>query len=140
MVHFLTISATLVSVLLHGLLGCCWHHAHAAETVGLQSQKSGNCAQVSGCCAHERSHSILMNDTEQSPEREAPCDEEPCVFYVGEVKKEVSRVSGPVAESGDGVPSLFVQPSQFVGPVLTSDCHDPELLRLRLAMLQRWTV
>ena len=141
MVHLLTIAATLMSVLLHGLLGCCWHHTHAQEAAILTRQSSRNCTHVSHCCAHEGSGPAQTPGSEQqSPDHDTPCDEESCVFYVGEVKKDESRVVGLVAELPTGVLTLFVQASRCFIPVVTRDCHDPELLRLRLARLQRWIV
>ena len=78
------ILTTAATFLAHALLGCCWHHVHAApaETAS---------PQAANCCRHECacSSDITIADDgdledgagdETPPTAPAPCDEPGCVF------------------------------------------------------------
>lgn len=71
-------SLTLVATLLHGVLGCCWHHEHdcvdaAGQHPAVSGEIAGTCSAANHC--HDRDH-----DSEAAPESPAQPghEHEPC--------------------------------------------------------------
>ena len=72
--HRTVSSIVAMSLALHMLLGCCWHHAHA-EAV--------ECAEVGHDHGHDHNESLPGDHDEPLPsdhDDAAPCEGEGCVF------------------------------------------------------------
>lgn len=71
---------TSAAVLLHAVLGCCWHHSHGEqETAAHASEPRATCHHHA---THERSGSAHEHEggTGEQECPESPCSEPPCDF------------------------------------------------------------
>ena len=84
----LIVSVTLLPMLIHSILGCCWHHAHSEcdfpgvrETV---ESDTGHCHTA--CHQHAGSHRCDHNDPAMPTpcEHKTPCDDVRCVYVATE--------------------------------------------------------
>ena len=83
-------SIVAISLALHMLLGCCWHHAHA-EVV--------ECAEVGHDHGHDQGESLPGDHDEPLPsdhDNVAPCEGEGCVFVKCE-QTSTQMVASPVS-------------------------------------------
>jgi hypothetical protein len=110
---------TLLAMLLHAWMGCCWHHAHAhpgdcPEHPGLLETVSHSHGSV---CPHHGDHQHLQNGKEQgeipqtqSQEPNSPrhnhhdCDEGTCQYLAGNILKVPAPADGQ--GSLDWLPAL----------------------------------
>lgn len=97
--------ATLLPMLLHSILGCCWHHAHSSICETMSCEVSTE--RVSGCLHHsdansETAHPHPLADCAPNSSSPAdhgetplkPCDEVRCV-YVGAATVQLPKDNSP---------------------------------------------
>ena len=78
----LIVSVTLLSMLVHSILGCCWHHAHSEFRLG--------CAHSTSESYRGHHHQHDHRSEHKDPVVPAPlehdqsCDDAPCVYVVAE--------------------------------------------------------
>jgi hypothetical protein len=78
--------AALIPLLLHSILGCCWHHTHrfvsdqaARHVVTLECSLATQHGIGDGHCGHQHDTAPEpLAHGEDGPECPEPCDEEPC--------------------------------------------------------------
>lgn len=129
-----------LAMILHAVLGCCWHHAHETTSpVSIAEVDAQPAVTVKHCCCHSHQVEELAQQDNHRSETDAPA--EPCRAPCGEKCQYVvvSRVQldSPVAwHSFDLLPSVD-QP--ILSPGLTTltfesgDASvDPPPLRLHL--------
>ncbi|HYW79927.1 MAG TPA: hypothetical protein VE890_10150 [Thermoguttaceae bacterium] len=73
----LVANLTVVAMLMHSVLGCCWHHSHAGQPERSDSQA----ALLFHTCCHHDDHSC-SNETAQQDGQPTPgkCDGSRCLF------------------------------------------------------------
>ena len=117
MCRLLIVVATVVPMLIHSILGCCWHHAHAAMPVGSCEQSDKELSgpdRLSKCCGHghPRDQSPAVSDVAKSSSRsteqtsdpccpddeQSPCDEDRCVVFWAESTKQKIGLPGRILE------------------------------------------
>lgn len=123
----LIVSATLLPGMVHSIFGCCWHHAHSAETVkfvavAAADQSLIHCHGHHHCCHQEKSNVPTPCEDHKS------CDDMSCVYLtVKAVRSEslpnlrevvaasdsvhVPLLNATVMASGDSHPGLCVSSS-----------------------------
>ncbi len=74
---------------LHLLLGCCWHHAHAADELpGHRHAAVGHHIHLPLCCGHGHVHDCAHehgqehSQSEDVPAPHAPCSDPQCVYLL----------------------------------------------------------
>ncbi len=95
-VHRFSTVITAIALLLHALLGCCWHHGHA-HAMGCDHQHGAALAE-SACHEHSHEHDDAEDSQSQpQPDGGCPesCDEGSCVFVRAE-----SNPAGQMALAG----------------------------------------
>lgn len=80
----------LLPMLLHSILGCCWHHAHecvcispsarAACVAGIESVAEEEAGHTATRCHHHEHGAGVAGDQPAEPCPHSPCDEERCLF------------------------------------------------------------
>ena len=79
----LIVAVTLLPMLMHSILGCCWHHAHAEGRLNsAHAQSEAHTSNRHGhrhlCCHHD------CNDASVPIEHNEPCDDVRCVYLVAQ--------------------------------------------------------
>lgn len=109
MFRFCITLATLLAMLLHAGIGCCWHHAHPDHAVCME-QASGretvSDTQASACC-HHKCHRHSHAGTEgidgsegpsPKPDRHQPahedCSDETCQYLLADILKAPAPAEG----------------------------------------------
>ncbi len=156
--------ATMLPMLLHSILGCCWHHAHSKGCDGLPGYSSA-CASVADDTAGDRGHQSGCHGyraalTEDAPavaevvcstdcsspgnHDEAPCEpcrEDQCVYVpsgkIGPPKHQVMSCLDVTSEGTSGL--LPRSPALIHGSNHQGDCSPPTSLSLR-ARTQVWLI
>lgn len=106
-------SLTLLLVLYHTLVGCCWHHAHG-EGQATRADSSHHVA----CCGHSHEGHDHGRDPSNPPDgNDSGCDHGPCVFLVPPTGDGVGMTDQVAAGKG-----LCVD--LFHGGILPADCCD----------------
>ena len=106
LVHSLMIAV----MLLHSILGCCWHHSHeevgcGCVTIAHSDESSGHshgtCSYSSDYdCDHDHSDAGPGEESRDVPHPNAPCDHDECVYMTGQ------GLSAPASLDVAFVPSL----------------------------------
>jgi hypothetical protein len=124
---------TAATFLAHALLGCCWHHAHAAGRPG--GTGSAACGHSCGC-THDSAHPDDPSSENEPPASPSECDEPGCVFVspapvaaAAETPFESWLVSDVVAVE----PLETISLAQIPGSTRLAD-HRGDSLRLHLAL------
>jgi hypothetical protein len=136
MFHRGTTLLTMTAIMLHALLGCCAHHAHACCTP-TENAKDMELAKGDGHCQHKCGHHISGPRDGQSSEQPGgagngdqdhhpPCDETRCSFVRGERSDDANsalRLIGlPVSHH---VVAVLVQfTSTLIVNTVSHDAHD----------------
>ena len=85
----LVVSVTLLPMLLHSILGCCWHHAHSECHFACASSPVESHSDHNHHHNHEFAHAQRAESTEPvvpMPDRpDKPCDEIQCVYIEAEL-------------------------------------------------------
>lgn len=76
MVHQITNILTLLTMLLHASVGCCWHHDHHAHSDAV-AHSDVSSSTVSHCCSHHQPPSPATTDCDEHDQQsQVPCDKE----------------------------------------------------------------
>lgn len=76
--HKMVHSLTMLLVLYHTLVGCCWHHAHAAAL-----SDRADVQVTASCCGHSHhEHDTGAEPADHSPRDGRGCEHGRCVFLV----------------------------------------------------------
>jgi hypothetical protein len=138
-------TAVAVAVALHAVLGCCWHHVHAAEAVvGVEADHVE--AVAHGCCHHCRHDDVaehadeshaLSDDADRhdsEPHAPGPCTEKCDDVAVGRAQTNDAKVRA----AADFLPALdqpVLHPARTVSRFESADAAvDPPPLRLHLLL------
>ena len=86
-------AGSIVAMLAHAFLGCCWHHTHAEDWHHAHAEESDGCEQTDASAAARHSHRPCERDgnthsvvhshpapTDPHSPHEAPCDEPDCSY------------------------------------------------------------
>ena len=95
-VSFLVHSLMIAVMLLHSILGCCWHHSHEDSNCGCvavfcstgteQTSSHAECSHSGDHdCDGEHSGACPGDDSEGAPHRHDPCDHDECVYMIAKV-------------------------------------------------------
>ena len=80
------VSVTLLPMLVHSIIGCCWHHAHVDGDLACQHEN----AESQVCHGHKHAHEHMVGTDSNAPvvptpcEHEDGCDEVRCVYVATE--------------------------------------------------------
>ena len=155
MLHKFVSLATLIPMLLHSILGCCWHHAHCelAESSGWQTV---NCEHHSGasrkdqhsacgdrsrigdkCAAACGSNCPAPRDHQGTPHE--PCREDRCV-YVGFPQGDLPKLA-----LMPGFPCASENAVHYLSPMAIACSHShseqpPQTLLSTRARTQVWLI
>ena len=71
-----------LTLLLHAVFGCCWHHAHLAgvEEIRWEGGWHDHHAAGIGQAAEDACHEPHDHPADAPPHRHGPCDEDACVY------------------------------------------------------------
>lgn len=106
-------SLTLLLVLYHSLVGCCWHHAHGEE----QAPRTDASDDVT-CCGHSHQGHDHGREPSEAPSRnDTGCEHGKCVFFVPPTA-DVAGIADSVATS-NGLYSDVLQDG-----IVRSKCSD----------------
>ncbi|MBV10667.1 MAG: hypothetical protein CMN21_15800 [Rubinisphaera sp.] len=150
MVRKLLILSTAFSMLLHALLGCCAHHAHACHHEHISSQNlkkldadHQHChhkVEVNSCESETSEQDRKSNSTTHSQEDSIPCDETDCAYVsvapANEFKSAIALTFTGLFELNP-VNVHISDPSLGIESLLS--LYQPNTLRLR-AHLQVWSL
>ncbi len=143
----------LLPMLLHSVLGCCWHHVHdhaaAVSTMAADSAQSERADQHHCCQHHHRAIPEVTGEagshsgSDREPAPHSPCDEVRCeLAMVATVTTASAALTNPLLEAAwliDGSFDLKVCVSPFrahaPSPVLL-----PRLASSRRAFMQIWLI
>lgn len=106
----LIVSATLMPMLVHSILGCCWHHAHAAETV-----KFSRVGTVDQSHVRPHNHHHCCHDGESN--LPTPCEEHKSCEDMGCVYLPVKAVR---SESLPNLRAVFAVSDSVAVPLLNA--------------------
>jgi hypothetical protein len=112
---------TIVSVLIHGLLGCCWHHDHAVV-------RNPAGAKSHSCCKHHHHHAAPHQE-QKSQHGKVPhhkCEGETCVFARTEAGHSTDVLITPAVDSLSLVASA---PTALAMDSRGAELFSPPLLR-----------
>lgn len=76
----------LLQMLVHGIFGCCCHHAHAYEPSAPQHEVASKIDLKKHSCRHHIHDRHLSEssdspvESERMPDRDSPCDDDRCQF------------------------------------------------------------
>lgn len=80
----------LVPMLLHSIVGCCWHHAHHSACdsrnthvvcqAGVEPAAGAHAHHASSSCDHHDVATRIPGESPTDPSPQSPCDEERCLF------------------------------------------------------------
>ena len=80
-------AAMLTVMLLHSILGCCWHHGHTHSAAACQSGSNGERSDLSRIshglhhtCSHQ--HGPAQSPADHEPVHHHQCDQEDCNFLL----------------------------------------------------------
>lgn len=91
--HALLSNLTALSLLIHALLGCCWHHGHS-ETC------ASSHAKASTCCSHKHEKPQGGGkESEPTEHSDQKCEGETCVFARTETQSDIDIELAPAFES-----------------------------------------
>jgi len=79
--YFVT-AVTLVPMLFHSIVGCCWHHEHATCSAAHCHRGHADNSTESSCCDGHYAHPLASEDDPQSPVPHEPCRESKCQYIV----------------------------------------------------------
>ncbi len=93
-------------IVLHAVLGCCWHHARCVESAARPHEYS-----TGDCCHH---HDVPGEDGEDRHDSSEDCHEASCVFVRGETSR-AGDLAGELALAAvaENVATLTCSPSAF---------------------------
>lgn len=133
MCRLFVVAATMLLMLVHSILGCCWHHTHAVQHVCVSEQSDTELLRhdrVQKSCGHGHQHEAshektniakLSLVTTESPDDsdcpsddQSPCEEDRCVDFWSEATKQKIGFADLVVDLAIG------QPAEFVSSQLTS--------------------
>lgn len=137
----LIVSGTLLPVLVHSILGCCWHHAHSSEQVdfeavaaAVESQIHPNGDSHDHCCHHEKSDSQVPCEDHKS------CDDVNCVYLTVEAGRSESLLDlREVVAAWNSVDVPLLNATGRALRILRADHGVPPSLQHR-ALTQVWVV
>jgi hypothetical protein len=135
------VAATVLPMLIHSIVGCCWHHAHGATPLGGCEQFDTEVFHQAGkhkSCSHDHSPNGpsagtadakpvakatgQANDPGCPADGPPPCDEGRCVEFWAESAKEKIGFAVWIVELATGRPSDFV-PQQSMSSIRLLDLH-----------------
>ena len=114
---------TAVVLLLHSVLGCCWHHAHASEFGGCGQDlltHDGTCSADED--GHERDRDSCPGDSlldshlpsdgpaSDPPGEPTPCDEGPCFFARTDTPARPHEIGGSGSVVWQGASAVAMAP------------------------------
>lgn len=142
-------ASMLTVMLLHSILGCCWHHGHAHSAAGCQSgsnvdravqgriQRPHSHAGLGHTCSHDHAPSKSPADHEPVPHRHH-CEQGNCDLLVGkswEFPQQIELMFAFEADVYADVPMVLIttlasQDSEPVFDTATSRCAVPQVWRI----------
>ena len=146
---------SIVAMLAHAFLGCCWHHVHAVDWHHAHAEESDGCEQkvapvaerhTHHPCERERNtHSVVHSHPAPIDPRsphEAPCDEPDCSYLASSAPERVApTVSSDLPHlAGEIDTGLSTLPASLTGSTpAAAAAHPLSTARMRAA-LQVWVV
>jgi hypothetical protein len=147
---------TTLAMLLHGSVGCCWHHAHGddetraacacevvVESVADESRCAGH-SHTQACGSHATPAppsdviaAVADCGCRRSDRHGAGCSEAECSFLKHRSVELPDLLS--VADAGPvDVPAALPDASRLLGAERTADRHPPPAAAVRRALTQVW--
>ena len=119
MMNRLLASLVAATLLMHAVVGCCWHHEHVAqagheEPAAIKPVRGSHCHSHAHLHGHSHSHSHDIADiTPATPDNhhhdgDSGCGSQDCQFVKAEVQPGHSPLDGPVV-------ALIADPLQLNG-------------------------
>lgn len=141
-------ASMLAVMLLHSILGCCWHHGHAHSTGAYQSGSSGDCqvqSQIQSThshglrhtCSHHHAPAHSSADHERVPHHHQ-CDQEDCNLLLAKTWEFPQQLELSLALVTD----IFSDVPQVLECTLAPQDSEPvfDTAGSRCAVLQVWRI